>query len=488
MATVLIKNVQLLDGTGRPAFKSDVLVKNNIISAIDSAINYQADETIDGMGRYLAPGFIDVNNRADRYLDIFSEPSQKKFLLQGVTAIIGGQGGISLAPLLYGSLQSIRSFADTKKINVDWHSFGEFLNVIKKRPLGINFGSLAGYNTAHRALLGEPTARNLTPNESKVLSLILKSALQEGALGISINLNDSLISQISYFELKKTAELAAKNKKIFTVDLKDKKKELPDSVKKLVYLARETGSRILINDFLPFNGLEKEYNQAVKLIEENSASSDIYFNLFPCEENIDVISTYLPDWMKEANQKLTLENINNADLKKKIIKSFPLFQAKKMIIINAPIQPILIGQSLREFSLNRNLDDKEGLLELMKITKLKAEISSKDIDLKTATETLTREQTLIASSATAKVDSCKSFQKFLKLAEKEKILPIETAIKKLTRLPSKILGLDRRGEIKEGYFADLVIFKDAEIQEVLVNGKRAVKRGKFQNELAGKIL
>ena len=165
MATVLIKNVQLLDGTGRPAFKSDVLVKNNIISAIDSAINYQADETIDGMGRYLAPGFIDVNNRADRYLDIFSEPSQKKFLLQGVTAIIGGQGGISLAPLLYGSLQSIRSFADTKKINVDWHSFGEFLNVIKKRPLGINFGSLAGYNTAHRALLGEPTARNLTPNE-----------------------------------------------------------------------------------------------------------------------------------------------------------------------------------------------------------------------------------------------------------------------------------------------------------------------------------
>jgi len=67
-------------------------------------------------------------------------------------------------------------------------------------------------------------------------------------------------------------------------------------------------------------------------------------------------------------------------------------------------------------------------------------------------------------------------------------MPIETAVYKITGLPAQRLGLRERGIIRDGYFADLVIFKDAEIREVLVNGKRIVKDGKFQGILAGKIL
>jgi len=103
--TILIKNIQLLDGSGRPPVKADVLVKNDKISAIGNFPKYRADEIIDGLGAYLAPGFVDINTDSDHYLTLFSNPSQKDFLLQGVTTIIGGQCGASLAPLIYGSLE-----------------------------------------------------------------------------------------------------------------------------------------------------------------------------------------------------------------------------------------------------------------------------------------------------------------------------------------------------------------------------------------------
>ncbi|MEK7495899.1 MAG: D-aminoacylase, partial [Patescibacteria group bacterium] len=102
--TILIKNIQLIDGSGRPAFKADVLVKKEKIHAIGNFSRYRANEIIDGMGAYLSPGFIDIDTESDHNLTLFSEPSQKDFLLQGITAIIGGQGGSSLAPLIYGSL------------------------------------------------------------------------------------------------------------------------------------------------------------------------------------------------------------------------------------------------------------------------------------------------------------------------------------------------------------------------------------------------
>ena len=136
MSTILIKNIQLLDGSGRPPVKADVLVKNEKISAIGNFPKYRADEIIDGLGAYLAPGFIDINTDSDHYLTLFSNPSQKDFVAQGVTTIIGGQCGASLAPLIYGSLESIREWADISKINVNWHTLAEFLKAMERSAFG----------------------------------------------------------------------------------------------------------------------------------------------------------------------------------------------------------------------------------------------------------------------------------------------------------------------------------------------------------------
>src|SRR3989344_3650682 len=138
--TLLIKNVQILGGSpsqvlpgkiseGKEKFSGtkDVFITGDKISAIGDFSNKKADEVIDGQGAYLSPGFIDVNTDSDHYLSLFDYPEQEDFLRQGVTRIIGGMCGSSLAPLLYGSLESVRKWGDVSKANVDWHTMQEFL-------------------------------------------------------------------------------------------------------------------------------------------------------------------------------------------------------------------------------------------------------------------------------------------------------------------------------------------------------------------------
>src|SRR6185295_17963693 len=103
---ILIKDSLVIDGTGAPAEKKDVLLKDDRISAVGHFSDQKADVVIDGLGLITMPGIIDVNTDSDHYLSLFTDPAQQDFLLQGVTTIIGGHCGSSLAPLIKGTLES----------------------------------------------------------------------------------------------------------------------------------------------------------------------------------------------------------------------------------------------------------------------------------------------------------------------------------------------------------------------------------------------
>ena len=154
--TLLIKNVQIVGGAGNNAngATTDVFVSDNKISAIGSFPNKKADMVLDGQGAYLSPGFIDSNTGSDHYLTLFDNPNQEDFIKQGVTTIMGGMCGASLAPLLYGSLEALQKWGDPNRTNVSWHTMGEFLKVMDKHPTSVNFGTLVGHATVRRALVG----------------------------------------------------------------------------------------------------------------------------------------------------------------------------------------------------------------------------------------------------------------------------------------------------------------------------------------------
>ncbi len=500
--TILFKNIQLLDGTGRAPIKADVLIKNDKISAIGNFPKYRADEVIEGMGAYLAPGFIDINTNSDHYLTLFSNPEQGNFLLQGVTSIIGGQCGASLAPLIYGSLESIQGWADIRKINVNWQTMREFLKTMENLPLGINFGTLVGHTTIRQALAGD-TKRDLSRNELKVFNLLLRKSLKAGALGFSTGLGYSQNNQTSYREIKSLVETVAGQKSLYATHLRNEKRGLLSSINETIQVAKETGAKVLISHFRPILGYGKDFDEALELIDKNTDKADVYFDIYPFDTSAVPVHTLLPAWVQEGDKETMSKDIQTKGLREKISRELPRLNAEEVIIINAPGNEYLIGKSLKEFSQNRSVNSSEGLLDLMKLTDFRAVVVYKNVSLRKVIETLSHDRAIIASNSASFAPqtkaagwqknigaghSYKTFTGFLELAEKKKIMPPETAIHKITGLPARRLGLKNRGFIADGFFADLVLFKDSEIREVFINGKRAVKEGKLQKVLGGKVL
>ena len=506
--TILIKNVLLVDGSGRPPVKSDVLVRGEKIAAIGNFPQYsRADEVIDGLGTaYLSPGFIDINTNADLYLNLFSDPLQENFLLQGVTTIIGGQNGISLAPILYGSLELQKFFSNPLKINVNWHSLADFLNVLSRRSLGVNFGMLVGHSTVRQEITGDDF-RDLTLKELDVLKFVIDKSLQEGALGVSFDLNFPVANLSPYKEIRALLEVVEKYKSLASVklrnvsdvivSLKNGEENFIAAVNEILNLSKETGAKMQLNNFSCLKGLEKEYEESLNLIADNSASADIYFNLHPFDTSIIPLFSFLPSWAKRGSFKEMGEILESKGSRAKIKKDFPEFKPENVFIFQIVGHDYLIGKSLKEFSHERELNSKEGLLELMRLAKLRGNVVYKNLSLKVMAGALNSDRSIIASSfggfskgrpSLRLIEFQNTFKRILELSLKGGVLPIEAAVKKMSALPAQRLGLKNKGVIKEGYSADLVVFRESEIDAVIVNGKIAVKNGELTNVKNGKVL
>ena len=509
--TLLIKNVRIVGGARSFPESSDVFVSRDRISAIGNFPNKKAANILDGQGAYLSPGFIDVNTGSDHYFTLFDHPSQDDFLKQGVTTILGGMCGSSLAPLLYGSLESIRKWTNADKANVNWHTMAEFLTTIDKRPFGVNFGTMAGHGTIRRAIIGD-SLRNLTKNELGVFSGVLKRAMNEGAFGLSTGLGYVHTRTTPYAEIKSLVDVAKDFRGVYATHLRDSV-PLTESVAETIRLAKETQVSTLINHFVPFLRDAKEYPQTLALIEDLSEEFDFHFDVYPFPETLTPFYTFLPLWAQTGGWEVMLRNVRDEWLFPRMIKEMPPIDENNFTIAQAPANDFLVGKTLREIREMYDVKDaREALLHLMAAMDLRGVALYKNIDEGLLMKAVASKRSLIASNApsfgeTRKPKQFKSerttgtFMKFLSLAtqnssgqnqgervEKDGIMSLDEAIRKITQAPARKFGLAGRGEIKEGNFADLTCFKEGVFKFTVVNGKVAVKNGEFQNIFAGRAL
>ncbi len=498
--TLLIKNVIIVGGDRSIKPASDVFLNNDKISAIGNFSNKNADMVIDGQGAYLAPGFIDSNTDSDHYLTLFDNPSQEDFLRQGVTTIMGGMCGSSLAPLLYGSLESIQKWGDTNRINVNWHTMGEFLAFMDRRSLGVNFGTLVGHSTIRRAIVGE-AIRDLTKNELGVFSRTLEVALSEGAFGFSTGLEYIHSQKTPYSELRALVEITKKYQGVYATHLRDAGAGIKESVEETIKLAKETGVSTLISHFAPVVGHEEQYGKALQLINDLPPEIDLHFDIYPSEYSLLPLYTYLPLWARTGGLKVMSVNIADEWFLTRIKKDLVDLDENNFIIAQAPGNDFLVGKTLKEIREMHELKDgRDALLKLMQITQLRGSILYKNLNLKLITQALTSKRALIASNAPSFAEreegrrhlkserSTATFTKLLSIAEEHKIFSIDEAIAKISAAPAKKFALAGRGTIKEGNFADLVCFRGDEIKFTVVNGKLVERENKFGDVFAGTML
>jgi N-acyl-D-amino-acid deacylase len=506
--TLLIKNVRIIGSAREFPGICDVFVNGEKISAIGNFSDKKAAVIIDAQGAYLSPGFIDVNTDSDHYLTLFDHPGQEDFLRQGVTTIFGGMCGSSLAPLLYGTLESVRKWGGSEDlINVNWHTMAEFLATIDRQPFAVNFGTLVGHNTIRRALSGD-AVRELTKNEIAVFSETLKKAIDEGGFGLSTNLGSVHAQKASHPEIKSLAQVVKNTAGIYASHLRRTDVGIDTAVEEVIALAKETGISVLINHFVPVLGVEKDYERALAMIEALPPAIDLHFDIYPFDDLLLPFYTFLPDWVRMGGFEIMLANIQEEWLLPKIKKEMAPIAGERFVVAQAPGNDFLVGKSLDDLQDMYGVNDgREALLKLMLTTNMRGVALYKNIDGSLIKKALTSKRALISSNAASFGDvsrgptaalritrqlksdrTTSTFTKFLKMVEEERLLPLADAIRKITLEPARKFGLVGRGEIKEGNFADLTSFKGSEIKFTIVNGKVAMKDGEFAGNFAGKAL
>ena len=497
--TLLIRNVQIIGAHRDFPEPMDVFIAGDRISAIGHFPSKKAAQVLDGQGAYLAPGFIDVDTESDHYLTLFDHPSQDDFLKQGVTTIFGGMSGSSLAPLLYGSLESMRKWggADTK-VNVNWHSVAELLAVIDRRPFGVNFGTLVGHATVRRALIGDDL-RELTKNEMNVFLGVLRRALREGAFGLSTGLGYVHGRNATPGELRALTAAVHDAGGVYATHLRDREHGIVNSVEETIELAASSGVATLINHFVPIADAAAQYAQALQRIDNLPSSVNVRFDIYPFDKMLVPIYTFLPLWAQNGGTKKMLMNVGDPWLAKRIVGEMKQLHPDTTLVAEAPGNDFLVGRSLRDVGAIYGLvDSRDILLRLMAVTRLRGIIMARTINEDLARQAIAAPRSMIASSAPSfgkiagrkqlKTENTTStFAAFLSLAE-HGLLPLADAVRKITREPARLFGLAGRGEIVEGNFADLVCFRNGEFRFTIVNGKVAVRDGEFQNIFAGKAL
>jgi len=519
MLDILIKNGMIVDGLGTPAYHADVAVKDGKIKKIGFLGEPNAKTTIDAAGLYVAPGFVDINNASDRYWTLFDHPNLESHLYQGVTTIIGGNCGSSLAPLTTGEIiLNIQKWADTSRINVDWLTLREFFEETKKKGLLLNFGTLVGHSTLRRGIIRDEF-RKLSEKEQSQMKELLKSGLKDGALGLSTGLNYSHVKMAHQEEIIALVSILKKGQ-LYSTHLRNEEEGLYESVLETIETAKKTEASVEISHFKSVGENNWPiFEKCLETIEETAKNLDINFDIYPYDSTATVFYTLLPDWIAVGGRAKLVENLENSDLRAKVVSELQNKEDefKKIIIASGNIDKVFIGRTVDEIAKNQGGGITETVINLLLASEGKLIGFWPALSEENFIKALKSPLSIIASdgaaycSADAKSGflahprSFGCFSRVLSRYVREKnILTLEEAIKKMTALPALKAGLSHRGIIEPDYFADIVIFnpefiKDAAtfenpfqypagVNAVIINGRVALSKGQIENRALGQLL
>jgi len=520
MYDILIKNGKVFDGSGAPATNVDIGIKDGKIVGLGNLKDEKAITEINAENRFVCPGFIDIDNEADHYLDIFTLPIAENLIRQGVSTIICGNSGASLAPLISGSLDSIQKWADSNHININWREIKDFLAFLDEKKLAVNFATLIGWGTL-RSEFTKGEFRNLTKEELEKLKLVVSQGIKQGALGVSFGLGYASEQMVGISEILEVAKTVKDKNRYLSFHLRNQAEDFLISVQEIIEVAKKGQLSVEISHFFAEGKPNFEnFAEALKMIKKaNKESELINFDLFPYDSNAKVLYLILPEWAAIGGRKILLKNINDEVIRKKIIQDLKQkkYLYKDILIADSGKRWWFSGKTLEEIADRFNLSLEESLLKVIEICEDKVVIFTENLLEKNINDGLKSPYSFVSSnSGFSNIESGKrgiwvhprtfgAFPKFLGYYVREKeLLSWEEGIYKITGKVAKKTGLKNRGLLKKDFWADVVVFNPEKINDkstlknpfqypdgietVIVNGGLAYHKGILTEERYGKTV
>ncbi|MFA7169833.1 MAG: D-aminoacylase [Candidatus Paceibacterota bacterium] len=523
MFDLIIRNGAIIDGSGFARVEADIAIEGNKIVAIEKlAEKVQAKKTIDAKGKIVCPGFIDILDHSDSFWTLFATPRLDSKISQGVTTIIGGNCGSSIAPILgQDSVRAIRKWVNIDNISINWTRTSEFFEELKRRKIGLNFGTLVGHETLRRGLMGDEI-RKIKDDEIEMMGKMLSDSLHEGVFGMSTGLVFSHAKMAANYEIKYLAEILKSANAYYASHIRGEAEELLPSVNETIQIGRETGASIEISHF---KAIGKKYwpdmEQALKMIDlANEEGVNIDFDVYPYDTTGSVLYIILPDWVSEGDRAKMLSRLRDMELRDKIVGEMRRMEYDygNIIISICPKIPEVVGRRIIDIAEGQEISPEEAIIELLissgghVIVFDKGVLDENNIEME-----LKNEHSIVASAdaaynieyaRTGELVHPRCFGSFARVlgtyARDKKIFSLEKAICKMTLRPAQKVGIKQRGLLQVGYFADITIFDEEGITDkatlenpyqysegveyVIVNGAVVIDKGLHTGELTGKVL
>ena len=523
----LIRNGTIIDGTGQPGYAASLVVEDRLIAtigAVDRAIGF--DRVIDAAGLIVAPGFIDTHSHSD--LELLLNPYIEAKVRQGVTTELLGQDGISMAPLPRKYISPWRKNlagleGESEELSWEYETTDEYLHALSAKGVGLNESYLVPHGNVRMEAMGLDN-RKPTPQELQRMMEITRREMEAGAFGLSTGLIYMPCAYAETEELIALSKVVAEFDGVFVVHQRSEADTILDSMKEVIRIGRESGVRTHFSHFKVCG--RKNWpliDQMVELLE--SAASEgirVSFDQYPYVAGSTMLGVILPPWAHDGGTDKLLERLRRPEDRRQMARDieygipdwdnfvdFAGFDGIFVTSVRTNANRSVIGKNLKEIGAMRGKNPLDAAFDLL----LEEENAVGMVDFygleEHVTKFLTRlEQNvctdgLLGGRPHPRVYG--SFPRVLgKYVRQERALTLEEAVRKMTSKPAEVFGFEKRGVLKPGYFADIVLFNpetvidkgtfDDPIQfpegidHVIINGEIVLNRGEFCPKPAGEVL
>ncbi len=520
--SVLIKNGIVYDGEGSSPQRADIGISDNKIKNIGDLSSSNASITIDAKDRFVCPGFIDLTNHSDTHWTLLTSPGQENLVRQGITTVIGGNCGSSVAPLAgKKGLESIQKWVDISSININWQTVDEFLSLLETRRTNVNFGMLVGYGTLRNAVIGDDT-RAANEEENAKIKYLLDASLSQGAFGFSTNLGSYQKRYLRDDEIVGLLKIVAKRNGLAKHHLEDEGKNILPAISRIIQITRESGVRSQISHFKAVGKTAWSlfYDGLAMIRKARDEGLKITCDFSPYDITGSTLYMLLPMWAREMNKNKLMEALRDRKSKERrdllsYLKDLTLHY-DRIIVASTQSELDQIGKSISELEKLTELPGEEIILNLLEVNNFQVTIFNQAVSEENIKKLAMEDYSMIASDGMSYPSpglnfrsiphprSYGAYPRALSIFAKNGMLKWEEVIRKMTSQPADALGLKDRGRIKKGYFADLVIFDPKTIEDratpsnsgafpngietVIINGKVVFNEGKMSAALPGVVL
>lgn len=526
---VLIKNGQIVDGSGSPSYIGDLGINADTIAAVGNLEKATGTMEIDATGLAVSPGFINMLSWATESL--IEDGRSMADIKQGVTLEVFGEGW-SMGPLNESMKKEEQESQGDIKYDIEWNSLNEYLEYLTTKGVSPNVASFVGATTVRINTVGYEN-RAPTPQELDSMKLMVKQAMEEGALGVGSSLIYAPAFYSSTEELIELCKVAAEYNGMYISHMRSEGSRLLESLDELIQIADKAGIRAEIYH-LKQSGKENwhKFDDVVAKVDSaNAAGLHITANMYNYVAGATGLDASMPPWVQEGGYDKWAERLQDPAIRKKVKEEMTtptdewesLMQAagdpSKILLVGFKADSLkyLTGKTLKEVAEMRGTSPEETAMDLvvqdgsrvgtiyflMSEANVKKQIALPWMSFGSDAGSPATEGVFLKSSTHPRAYG--NVARLLgKYVRDEKVISLEEAVYKLSQLPASHLKIQKRGSLTEGNYADVVLFDPAAIidkatfedphqysegvKHVFVNGTQVLKDGEHTGEMPGRVV